>query len=162
MIILGILLLLLIIGGILWSAGFSFFPDPELSQMEEVLRNICAQALPGTLDNKDLVIKRGKSFYTKDRQVIYLCLTTDMSFEVKLRRSIHEVAHFLNKDASEHGTMFTEIENQLLQKCLELGHQVAEMEINDCLTVMKEDDSEERASRGRLNYSMSFDPKLVW
>lgn len=159
-----LLIVLLIVGAFLWNWGGSIFPDPELRQIKDTL---CKIALESGYPESNLNIKRGKSFYTKDRQIIYLDLSkyrVPNKSAYFIRRSLHEVAHCLNRDASEHGGIFQQIEDKLLKKAKELNILTVDIDLKqgDCLTVLKEDDSEERAHHDRMNYSMFFDPNVIY
>lgn len=157
-----LLIVLLIAGALLWTWGGSLLPDPELRKIKDIL---CEVASGCGFDDSLLNIKRGKSFYTKDRKTIYLDLSKYKNKEeYVIRRSLHEVAHCLNRDASEHGGVFQQIEDKLLNKAKELNYLtiITDLKSGDCLTVLKEDDSEERAHHDRINYSMFFDPKSIY
>ena len=158
LIILGIVLILLIAGAFLWS-GRSLLPDHDLKEIKSTIDKIITHA--GYENN--LTIKRGKSFYSKDRKTIYIRLSRPETFnENIIRRSIHEVAHCLNRDASEHGIMFQQIEEELIVAAKELKLIVSDIEVTDCLTYLKEENSEERAHFDRFNYAISFDPKMIY
>lgn len=188
-----ILIVLLLAAAFLWTSGTSLLPDPELSHLREILEKISHSY--GY--NESLTVRRGKSFYTKDRKIIYLNLKGyniegkdgkkkkdkyiirrnmhELAHYIKekkdkenneyiIRRSIHELAHCINRDASEHGGIYQQIEDRLVSHAKELSilSSSSDYEIKDCLTVLKEDDSEERAHHDRMNYSMLFDPKTIY
>lgn len=157
--ILGILLLLLILAGLWWSSSSLVeLYDTDVKHLKIRLNNLVKSC---GYEDSDLDIRRGAVFSTKDRNIIYVTFTEDnkrLSDSVIVRRSIHELAHRLNKDSSEHGSMFQYIEGVFIQKALELGY-ITEgdiQEITECFTFWNRNNntSEERFKHARLAYSL--------
>lgn len=114
---------LLLLGGIIWWVTYSIREhhlqdDPMILQIKQVLEPLhpCI---------KGLKLYKGNKSYTINKKSIYLCLKDENGeyypMNMLIYVTLHELAHYLNKEDIGHTPKFHAIFEDLIEKASELG-----------------------------------------
>lgn len=114
---------LLLLAGIIWWITNTIkenheMDDPMLFKIKQILDPLHPSI-------KNCKLYKGKKSYTINKQKIYLCLRDENNdyypINMLVYVTIHEFAHYINKDDIGHTPKFYEIFEELLDKATELG-----------------------------------------
>lgn len=117
------LVALLIIGGIIWwvtscITEHHLQDDPMLIKLKKILQPLHPEI-------KNLKLYKGKKSYTINKDKIYLCLKDENDDYYPTNHliyvTIHEFAHYINKDDIGHTEKFHRIFEDLLEQAHDMG-----------------------------------------